>query len=269
MRVLSGIQPTGAPHWGNYFGAIRQYIDLQNEEQSFYFIANLHALTTVREPEKLRRYTYDVALDLLALGLNPDRAVLFAQTDVPEICELCWLLMTGAPMGLLERCHAYKDKKAKGLPADAGLFTYPVLMAADILAYDSDTVPVGEDQMQHIEVCRDLAGSFNHQFGQTFVMPKAKVLDHSAKVPGIDGEKMSKSYNNTLELFEDVQAQRKKIMRIVTDSRPMEQPKDPASDHLFQLFSLVATEPQRAEMAALYRKGGFGYGEVKKALADA
>jgi len=269
MRVLSGIQPTGAPHWGNYFGAIRQYIDLQNEEQSFYFIANLHALTTVREPEKLRQYTYDVALDLLALGLNPDRAVLFAQSDVPEISELCWLLMTGAPMGLLERCHAYKDKKAKGLPADAGLFTYPVLMAADILAYDSDTVPVGEDQMQHIEVCRDLAGSFNHQFGQTFVMPKGKILEHSAKVPGIDGEKMSKSYNNTLEIFEDPKAQRKKIMRVVTDSRPMEQPKEPESDHLFQLYSLVATPEERDVMAATYRRGGFGYGEVKKALADA
>jgi tryptophanyl-tRNA synthetase len=169
----------------------------------------------------------------------------------------------------LERCHAYKDKKSKGLPADAGLFTYPVLMAADILAYDSDTVPVGEDQIQHIEVCRDLAASFNHQFGQVFVMPKAKILDASAKVPGIDGEKMSKSYNNTLELFEDPKAQRKKIMRIVTDSRPMEEPKDPESDHLFQLYRLVATDPEREAMAALYRRGGFGYGEIKKALADA
>src|SRR5262249_15146980 len=269
MRVLSGIQPTGAPHWGNYFGAILQYIDLQNEEQSFYFIANLHALTTVREPQRLQQYTYDVALDLLALGLNPERAVLFVQSDVPEVSELCWLLMTGAPMGLLERCHAYKDKKAKGLAADAGLFTYPVLMAADILAYDSDTVPVGEDQMQHIEVCRDLAGSFNHQFGQTFVMPKGKILEHSAKVPGIDGEKMSKSYNNTLEIFEDPKAQRKKIMRIVTDSRPMEEPKEPESDHLLQLYSLVATPEERDAMAATYRRGGFGYGEVKKALADA
>ncbi|HEY2827837.1 MAG TPA: tryptophan--tRNA ligase, partial [Pirellulales bacterium] len=204
-----------------------------------------------------------------ALGLNPEKAVLFVQSDVPEVSQLTWLLMTGTPMGLLERCHAYKDKVSKGLSADAGLFTYPVLMAADILAYDSDIVPVGADQVQHIEVCRDIAASFNHHFGQTFVMPKAKVLDHSAKVPGVDGEKMSKSYNNTLELFEDAKAQRKKIMRIVTDSRPMEQPKDPDTDHLFQLFSLVATDPQREEMAALYRKGGFGYGEVKKALADA
>ena len=188
MRVLSGIQPTGRFHWGNYFGAIRQYIDLQTADESYYFIANLHALTTLREPEKLRQLTLDAALDLLALGLNPEHAVLFVQSDVPEVSELCWLLMTGAPMGLLERCHAYKDKKAKGLVADAGLFTYPVLMAADILAYDADLVPVGEDQVQHIEVCRDLAGSFNHHFGETFVLPKAKLLDGSAKVPGTDGK---------------------------------------------------------------------------------
>jgi tryptophanyl-tRNA synthetase len=269
MRVLSGIQPTGRPHWGNYFGAIRQYIDLQDEQESYYFVANLHALTTVREPQLLSGYTLDAAIDLLALGLDPSRATLFVQSDVPEVSELCWLLLTGAPMGLLERCHAYKDKKAKGLTADAGLFTYPVLMAADILAYDADTVPVGDDQLQHVEVCRDLAGSFNHQFGQVFVMPKAKILDASAKVPGTDGEKMSKSYNNTLEIFEDPKAQRKKIMRITTDSRPMEQPKEPQGDHLFQLYSLVATDAEREAMAALYRRGGFGYGEVKKSLADA
>jgi tryptophanyl-tRNA synthetase len=269
MRVLSGIQPTGPIHWGNYFGAIRQYIALQDNEQAFYFIANLHALTTVREPAKLRQWTFDIALDLLALGLNPEKATLFVQSDVPEVSELCWLLMTGAPMGLLERCHAYKDKKAKGLTADAGLFTYPVLQAADILAYDSDTVPVGEDQVQHIEVCRDLAGSFNHEFGDVFVMPKAHVLETSARVPGTDGEKMSKSYNNTLAVFEDAKAQRKQIMRIVTDSRPMDQPKEPAGDVLYDLFSLVAPEADREAMAALYRRGGFGYGEVKKALADA
>ena len=240
MRVLSGIQPTGRFHWGNYFGAIRQYIDLQNEDEAYYFIANLHALTTVRDAALLSAYTLDAAIDLLALGLDPQRATLFVQSDVPEVSELCWLLLTGTPMGLLERCHAYKDKKAKGLTADAGLFTYPVLMAADILAYDSDTVPVGDDQVQHIEVCRDLAGSFNHQFGEMFVMPKAKMLDASARVPGTDGEKMSKSYNNTLEIFEDPKPQRKKIMRITTDSRPMEQPKEPEGDHLFQLYSLVA-----------------------------
>jgi tryptophanyl-tRNA synthetase len=269
MRVLSGIQPTGRFHWGNYFGAIRQYIDLQHEDAAYYFIANLHALNAVREPAGLQQLTLDAAIDLLALGLDPNKAILFVQSDVPEVSQLCWLLLTGTPMGLLERCHAYKDKIAKGLSADAGLFTYPVLMAADILAYDSDTVPVGADQVQHIEVCRDLAASFNHHFGQTFVMPKAKVLEHTAKVPGLDGEKMSKSYNNTLELFEDPKAQRKKIMRIVTDSRPMEQPKEPEGDHLFQLFSLVAEPNERDEIAALYRRGGFGYGEVKKALADA
>jgi tryptophanyl-tRNA synthetase len=269
MKVLSGIQPTGPIHWGNYFGAIRQYIALQDNEQAFYFIANLHALTTVRDPEKLRKYTFDIALDLLALGLDPNKATLFVQSDVPEVSELCWLLMTGAPMGLLERCHAYKDKKAKGLTADAGLFTYPVLQAADILAYDSDTVPVGEDQVQHIEVCRDLAGSFNHEFGNVFVMPKAYVLEASARVPGTDGEKMSKSYNNTLLVFEDAKVQRKQIMRIVTDSRPMDQPKEPAGDVLYDLYSLVATDAEREQVAATYRRGGFGYGEIKKALADA
>jgi tryptophanyl-tRNA synthetase len=269
MRVLSGIQPTGRFHWGNYFGAIRQYIDLQGDRQNaFYFLANLHALTTVRDPKTLTQNTLDAALDLLALGLDPDRATLFVQSDVPEVSELCWLLLSGAPMGLLERCHAYKEKKAKGLTADAGLFTYPVLMAADILIYDSDVVPVGEDQVQHIEVCRDLAASFNHLFGETFVMPKAKVLDSSARVPGTDGEKMSKSYGNTLAVFEDPKVLRKQIMRIVTDSRPVDQPKEPGSDHLYLLYSLFADDAQREAMAAKYRQGGFGYGEVKKALAD-
>jgi tryptophanyl-tRNA synthetase len=269
MRVLSGIQPTQRIHWGNYFGAIRQYIELQTEDEAYYFIANLHALTTVRQPEQLREWTLDLAIDLLALGLNPDHATLFVQSDVPEVTQLCWLLMTGTPMGLLERCHAYKDKKARGITADAGLFTYPVLMAADILAYDADIVPVGDDQLQHVEVCRDVAGSFNHLFGNVFVMPKAKVLDQSAKVPGTDGEKMSKSYGNTLDVFEEPASLRKKIMRITTDSRPMDQPKNPAGDVLFQLYSLVATAPEREEMAALYRRGGFGYGDVKKALAAA
>jgi tryptophanyl-tRNA synthetase len=269
MRVLSGIQPTGPIHWGNYFGAIRQYIALQDNEQAFYFVANLHALTTVRERDKLRQYTLDAAMAMLALGLDPNKATLFVQSDVPEVSELCWLLMTGAPMGLLERCHAYKDKKAKGLTADTGLFAYPVLQAADILAYDSDVVPVGEDQVQHIEVCRDLAGSFNHLFGDVFVMPKAHVVDTSARVPGTDGEKMSKSYNNTLEVFENAEVQRKQIMRIVTDSRPMDQPKEPEGDVLYDLYSLVASDADRKAMEAKYHRGGFGYGEVKKALADA
>jgi tryptophanyl-tRNA synthetase len=269
MRVLSGIQPTGRFHWGNYFGAIRQYIDLQHGNEAYYFIANLHALTTVRERQVLQQNTLDAAIDLVALGLEPTKAILFVQSDVPEVSELCWLLMTQTPLPMLENCHAYKDKRAKGLPADAGLFTYPVLMAADILMYDSEVVPVGQDQVQHIEVARDLAGSFNHRYGEVFVLPKPKVLETAAKVPGTDGEKMSKSYNNTIEIFDEPKAMRKKVMRIATDSRPMEEPKDPEADHLFQLYSLFATEAEREEMAALYRRGGFGYGQVKSALADA
>ena len=268
MRVLSGIQPTGRPHWGNYFGAIRQYIDLQEDNDGYYFVADLHALTTVRDAETLRQSTLDAAIDLLALGLDPNKATLFVQSHVPEVSELCWLLLSGTPMGLLQRCVAYKEKVDKGLPADAGLFTYPVLQAADILAYDSQWVPVGADQVQHIEVCRDIAAKFNHQFGETFVLPKAQTLDHSAKVPGTDGEKMSKSYDNTLPLFGDVKKIRKQIMRITTDSRPMEDAKDPETDHLFQLFRLFADEPSTAEMAAMYRRGGFGYGDVKKAVAE-
>lgn len=269
MRVLSGIQPTGRFHWGNYFGAIQQYIDLQNEEESYYFLANLHALTTIRDADQMRELTLEAALDLLALGLDPEQAILFVQSDVPQVSELTWLLMTGTPFGLLERCHAYKEKKEKGISADAGLFTYPVLMAADILAYDSDVVPVGSDQVQHIEVCRDLAGSFNHQFGDVFVLPKAKVLDAAHKVPGTDGEKMSKSYDNTIEVFEPVKSMRKKVMRIPTDSRPMEDPKEPDDDLLYQLYSLFVDQAARDDMASTYRQGGFGYGDIKKALADA
>jgi len=269
MRVLSGIQPTGRFHWGNYFGAIRQYINLQTEDEAYYFIANLHALTTVRDKERLQTLTYESALDLLALGLDPEQASLFVQSEVPEISELTWILMTGTPMGLLERCHAYKEKREKGIAADAGLFTYPVLMAADILGYDSHIVPVGQDQVQHIEVARDIAKSFNHQFGECFVLPKAKLLDASAKVPGSDGEKMSKSYDNTIEIFGPEKAIRKKIMRIVTDSRPMEDPKDPEEDHLYQLYSLFAPEDQRQELAATYRAGGFAYGDVKVRIAEA
>jgi tryptophanyl-tRNA synthetase len=274
-RALSGIQPTGRFHWGNYFGAIRQYIDLQPggghqaADEAYYFIADLHALTTVRDPARLRSLVHAAAVDLVALGLDPERAVLFVQSDVPEVTELTWLLMTVCPMGLLERCHAYKDKKTRGLPADAGLFTYPVLMAADILAYDATVVPVGEDQVQHIEVCRDLAGTFNHLYGEVFTLPKSRLVEGGAKVPGTDGQKMSKSYENTIDVFEDPAAQKKKIMRITTDSRPMEEPKDPASDHLFELYSLMAGAAERQAMADLYRRGGFGYGEVKKALVEA
>lgn len=269
MKVLSGIQPTGRPHWGNYFGAIRQYIQLQNEEQAYYFVADLHALTTVRDKETLRQNTFDTALDMLALGLDPNQAVLFVQSDVPEVSELCWLLLSGTPMGLLERCVSFKEKKERGVAASVGLFTYPVLQAADILAYGSDTVPVGVDQTQHIEVTRDIAKSFNSAFGEeVFVLPKAKVLDSSAKVPGTDGEKMSKSYGNHIEIFEPVKQMKKKVMRISTDSRPMEDSKDPETDHLYQLYSLFASEADASSMADMYRKGGFGYGDVKKALAE-
>jgi tryptophanyl-tRNA synthetase len=268
-RVLSGIQPTGRFHWGNYFGAIRQYIELQSAGDCYYFIADLHALTTVREPGRLRGFVHDAAVDLLALGLDPGRATLFVQSDVPEVTELTWLLLTVCPMGLLERCHAYKDKKARGLPADAGLFAYPALMSADILAYDATIVPVGEDQVQHIEVCRDLAGAFNHLYGEVFTLPKPRLVQGGAKVPGTDGQKMSKSYDNTIEVFEAPAAQKKKIMRITTDSRPMEAPKDPEDDHLFALYSLMAGQDDVRRMAETYRRGGFGYGEVKKALVEA
>ncbi|MDB4413209.1 tryptophan--tRNA ligase [Pirellulaceae bacterium] len=268
MRVLSGIQPTGRFHWGNYFGAIRQYIDLQNEDESYYFIANLHSLTTIDDKQKLADLTMDAALDLLALGLDPTKAILFNQSDVPEVSELCWLLMTQTPMGLLERCVSYKDKIAKGISSNAGLFTYPVLMSADILAYDSNVVPVGQDQVQHIEVCRDIARSFNHKYGEVFVLPEPKVLESAAKVPGTDGEKMSKSYDNTIEIFEEPGKLKKKVMRISTDSRPMEDAKEPDTDPIYQLFSLFAADEQREQMATLYRTGGFGYGEVKKQLLE-
>jgi tryptophanyl-tRNA synthetase len=270
MRVLSGIQPTGRFHWGNYFGAIRQYIALQNNEQAFYFIADLHALTTVRDASLLRGLVRDAALDLLALGLDPNQATLFRQSDIPEVTELMWLLMTLAPMSLLEKCHAYKDKLAKGLAADAGLFTYPVLMAADILLYDSNVVPVGIDQVQHIEVTRDLAVKFNLTYQRdVFVLPEARVLAETSKVVGTDGEKMSKSYGNTIELFEEPKKLRKKIMSIKTDSTPVDAPKNPDTCAVFTLFKLFGTDSQQAELAARYRAGGMGYGEAKQALFEA
>ena len=270
MRVLSGIQPTGRFHWGNYFGAIRQYIALQDNEQAFYFIADLHALTTIRDAATLRGFTRDAALDLLALGLDPAKATLFRQSDIPEVTELMWLLTTLTPMSLLEKCHAYKDKLAKGLSADAGLFSYPVLMAADILLYDSNVVPVGIDQVQHVEVTRDLAVKFNltHQ-RDVFVLPEARVMAETAKVVGTDGEKMSKSYGNTIELFEDAKKLRKKIMSIKTDSTPVEAPKNPETCAVFTLYKLFATEAQQAVLAARYRGGGMGYGEAKQALFEA
>ena len=270
MKVLSGIQPTGRFYWGNYFGAIRQYIALQGNEQSFYFIADLHALTSVRDPKLLASQTWDAAIDLLALGLDPDKATLFRQSDVPEVTELMWLLLTVTQHSLLEKCHSYKDKVAKGLSADAGLFTYPVLMAADILLYDSDVVPVGADQIQHLEVTRDIAQRFNATYGGEFLhLPNARVLEAGAKVPGTDGEKMSKSYGNTIEIFEAEKSLRKKIMSIKTDSTPMEAPKNPDTCSVFALYQLFATPEQQAALSDRYRAGGMGYGEAKQALFEA
>ncbi|VAX38622.1 Tryptophanyl-tRNA synthetase [hydrothermal vent metagenome] len=269
MKVLSGIQPTGRFHWGNYFGAIRQYINLQENEQAFYFIADYHALTTVRTPEVLRQLTHDSALDLLALGLNPEQATLFRQSDVPEVTELTWLLMTITQMSRLEKCHAFKDKKEKGLTADVGLFTYPVLMAADILIYDSEVVPVGSDQVQHIEVTRDIAGRFNSMFGDVFVLPNAHVMESAAKVPGTDGEKMSKSYNNVIEIFETPKKLKKKINSIKTDSKTVEDVKVPEECPIFTLYQLFASEGEQQELAERYRAGGMGYGDAKKELISA
>jgi len=270
MRVLSGIQPTGRPHWGNYFGAIAQYIALQNNEQAFYFVADLHALTTIRDAHVLQDNSHSAAVDLLALGLDPQQATLFLQSDIPEISELTWLLMTVTQMSLLEKCHAYKDKKAKGLAADAGLFTYPVLMAADILLYDSDVVPVGADQVQHIEVTRDIAQRFNVIYGtEALTLPTGQTLDATAKVPGTDGEKMSKSYGNTIEVFEAPKKMRKKVMSIKTDSKTVEEPKDPETCPVYALYKLFADEAQQTELAGRYRAGGMGYGEAKQAVYEA
>ncbi len=267
MRVLSGIQPSGALHIGNYFGAIRQYIDLQRGNDAFYFVADYHALTSVRDASELRGYVFDVIVDLLALGLDPELATLFVQSDVPETTELAWLLTTVTPMGWLEKCVNYKDKVHQGLPAEHGLFAYPVLQAADILLYDADLVPVGQDQKQHLEITRDVAERFNHTYGETFKLPKPHILDSVAVVPGIDGRKMSKSYGNTIEIFDDPKTILKKCKKIVTDSVPVEVPKDPDQDKLFGLFALFAPEGEVVEVAERYRAGGIGYGEVKTRLA--
>ncbi|MCH2213454.1 MAG: tryptophan--tRNA ligase [Fuerstiella sp.] len=266
MKVLSGIQPTGLPHWGNYFGAIQQYIALQGNEQSFYFIADLHALTTIRDSATLVQNTTDAALDLLALGLDPEQATLFRQSDVPEVTELTWLLLTITQMHLLEKCVSYKDKKERGIAADAGLFTYPVLMASDILIYDSEVVPVGADQIQHLEVTRDIARRFNSLYGETFVLPKPEVLDSSARVPGTDGEKMSKSYNNTIPIFETPKRLKKLINRIPTDSTPVEDPKNPDNCSVFDLYRLFASPEEQSNLADRYRQGGMGYGDAKGLL---
>ena len=277
-RVLSGIQSTGAIHWGNYFGAVRQYIALQRHGaaesrarggQALYFIADLHALTTVRDAALMREYVTEAAVTLLALGLDPEQATLFVQSDVPEVTELTWLLMTVTPLPMLENCHSYKDKKARGITADAGLFTYPILMAADILAYDSTLVPVGQDQKQHIEVTRDVAAKFNGHFGaEVFTIPEPYILDATAKIVGTDGEKMSKSYGNTIPVFDTPKRLKKTIMGIPTDSATVEEPKDPDASTIYTLFALFASDEEQRELAARYRAGGMGYGDAKKALLE-
>ncbi|WP_435020497.1 tryptophan--tRNA ligase [Tundrisphaera sp. TA3] len=267
MRVLSGIQPSGPLHIGNYLGAIRQYLELQRGNDAYFFVADYHALTSVRDAARLRGYVFDVFADFLALGLDPEVATLFVQSDVPEVAELAWLLTTVTPMGWLEKCVSYKDKVQQGLPAEHGLFAYPVLQAADILLYDADVVPVGQDQKQHLEVTRDIAERFNRTYGEVFTIPKPYILDSVAVIPGIDGRKMSKSYDNTIEIFDDPKTILKKCKKIVTDSTPVEAPKDPDTDALFQLFALFASDADREEVARRYREGGIGYGEVKQRLA--
>jgi tryptophanyl-tRNA synthetase len=268
MRVLSGIQPSGALHIGNYFGALKQYLALQHDHDCFYFIANYHALTSVHEAAELRRRSLEVAATFLGLGLDPQVATIFLQSDVPEVTELAWLLSTVTPMGLLERCHAYKDKLAQGVPAEHGLFAYPVLMAADILIVNSHLVPVGQDQKQHVEVTRDLALRFNNRFGEVFTLPEPLILEDVAVIPGLDGRKMSKSYGNTIEILDEPGVLKKKVMSIKTDSTPVEDPKDPDTDNIFALFRLFAPADELAEMRRLYVEGGAGYGMVKKRTAE-
>ena len=268
MRILSGIQPSGVLHIGNYFGMMRPAIALQAEGEAFYFIAEYHALTSVRDPEALRENSRRVALDFLACGLDPERGALFLQSDVPQVTELAWILSTVAPMGLLERAHSYKDKLARGMAATVGLFNYPVLMAADILIYDSDIVPVGKDQKQHIEITRDLAVKMNEIFGQIFKLPEPRIQTATEVVPGVDGQKMSKSYGNNIDIFGDEKETRKRIMNIVTDSTPVEAPKEASRSTIFQLYSLVASKNEIAEMRERFQKGGAGYGDFKKQLFE-
>ncbi len=274
MRILSGIQPSGVLHIGNYFGMMKPAIALQAEGEALYFIADYHALTSVRDPDALRENCRRVAVDFLACGLDPERATLFRHSDVPQVTELAWILSTVAPMGLLERAHSYKDKLARGLSATVGLFSYPVLMAADILIYDSDVVPVGKDQKQHIEMTRDLAVKMNEIFGQSkgdgqiFKLPEARIQPATETVPGIDGQKMSKSYGNNIDIFGDEKETRRRVMSIVTDSTPVEAPKDPAKSTIFKLYSLVASKNENAAMREQFLKGGTGYGDFKKQLFD-
>ncbi|MCK4998474.1 MAG: tryptophan--tRNA ligase [Anaerohalosphaera sp.] len=268
MRVLSGIQPSGKLHIGNYFGAMRQHLQLQAENDGFYFIADYHALTNTPDKDEFRQCCLDVTMDYIALGLDVEKTVFWRQSDVPEVTELAWILSCVTPMGLLQRCTSYKDKVAQGLSPNHGLFAYPVLQAADILIYDSELVPVGADQKQHIEVTRDIAGRFNNVYGETLVLPKDHILDSVAVVPGIDGRKMSKSYDNTIEIFEPENKVKKKVMRIQTDSTPVEDPKDPDTCNIFALLRLAASKDEVAEWADKYRRGGIGYGTVKKRVVE-
>ncbi|MBX3473774.1 MAG: tryptophan--tRNA ligase [Planctomycetes bacterium] len=278
MRILSGVQPSGKLHIGNYFGAIRQFVDLQHKGHGLYFIADLHALTTIRNADTMRELVHDVARNFLALGLDPVKATLFRQSDIAEVAELSWVLSTVTPMGLLERAHSYKDKTARGISPDHGLFAYPVLMAADILIYHSDVVPVGKDQKQHLEITRDIAVKFNTTYcpgfdpatgqGGVLKLPQPMIMDDTAVVPGIDGEKMSKSYSNTIDLFGPEKETRKRIMGIKTDSTPLESPKNPDTCNVFALLKLFAPPEELKEIRALYEKGGVGYGDFKRRLAD-
>lgn len=268
MRVLSGIQPSGHLHLGNYFGAMRPQIELQNEHECFYFVANYHALTSLDDPEAMRQLTQEVAASYLALGLDPDRAVLFRQSDVPEVTELTWILSCVTPMGLLERCVSYKDKVAQGLSPNHGLFAYPVLQAADILIYRPQGVPVGQDQKQHVEVTQDIQEKFNNRYGPVFVRPEALIRPEVAVVPGVDGRKMSKSYGNAIELFAPARDVQKRIMSMVTDSTPVSEPKDPDRCNVFALLKLFASPEERQLWEDRYRRGGTGYGEAKKRLFE-
>jgi len=269
MRILSGIQPSGALHVGNYFGMMKPAIELQDQGDAFYFIANYHSMTSLFDAAERRANTLDVALDFLACGLDPGKTVFFRQSDVPEVTELTWLLTTVTPMGLLERAHSYKDKVAKGISPNHGLFAYPVLMAADILIYDSNIVPVGRDQKQHVEMTRDIAIKFNETYGRIFVIPEPQIREEVAVVPGADGQKMSKSYGNTIEIFGDEKALRKKVMGILMDSRTPQEPKPDAEKNLaIQLLKLVAAPAVAKDFEDRLRAGGLGYGDLKKALFE-
>lgn len=268
MKVLSGIQPSGQLHIGNYFGMMKPMISHMENSDLYVFIVDLHAMTSVHDREKLRQGTLEAAADFLALGLDPEKCTFWVQSDVPEVCELTWVLSTLAPMGLLERCHSYKDKIAKGIAASHGLFSYPILMAADILLYQADKVPVGKDQKQHLEVARDLAQKFNTEFGETFVVPEPAIAEETAVVPGLDGQKMSKSYNNTIPIFLEGKQLKKRVMAIETDTTPVDDPKDPAKCNLFTIFKLFAPPQRVAEVHDLYVNGGAAYGYIKLELVD-